>query len=1009
MTTPKHCPNCGKSLPASTLDGLCPECMLKVGALADSVPEPLAGPNDTVVAAAPDVPPLISPEIGENFGRYRVLRRLGRGGMGVVYEAEETDSGRRVALKVINQKLNSPQDRARFLREGRLAASINHPNCVYVYGTEEIEGTPVIAMEFVTGGTLQQQLATRGPLTVGRAVDAMLQVIEGLEAAHAMGILHRDIKPSNCFEDEQGAVKIGDFGLSISTLPRPETNITESGAMVGTPAFCSPEQLRGEELNARSDMYAVGVTLFQLLTGKLPFDGQTMPQLIANTLEKRATSPSQLRPDIPTGLARVILRCLEKQPSERFRTYADLRRALEPYSSTAPTPATLGLRLLAGLVDLTVISALGQAALFLTIGDPFTLLERLYQDPGRGALLVLPCFVLVILYYALTEWRWGATAGKALCRLRVLQADRNYPALRQALVRAALFNLVPVLPFWVWIIAAGDLKALVEQSPRMYAMSFSYYVLLALMFASARRRNGFAAIHDLATRTRVVSRSAWEQRLALAVTDPQPAGVESLPMVGPYHVLQPLASCNDAEWAEGYDLRLLRRVLLRQVPTGTPPLTAAARQVSRPGRLRWLAGRREAEENWDAFEGAGGQPLLSLATTPQPWAQVRFWLHDLAAELSAAEKDDSRPALLALDRVWITREGRAKLLDFPAPGTAGHDASSPATETVPPLADAKSFITQVASVALNGQPSQGPVASSVPKILPLHARGFIETLPALAGTEAIATALKPLLRRAAEVTRMRRAVIVAGCVVFPLFMSLAAVFGMSLMENWQRKSPELIELSNVLNTWRAKKMPFVPADKLPSDRLIGIYVATHYAGVITNEEVWSSALSRIFVQRDARQFAELSLAQDASPTAEELQEAEKILGPIAKQSRPGSMPGPQLLSPFLLWFSLLFYVAIPAVIAALCFRGGLVLLATGVTYVRRDGMKASRLRLLWRSVVTWSPVAGAVVMGIAAMGTKSVSLALLSGLPMIILTVWSLWLPERGLQDRLAGTWPVPR
>ena len=178
MEAEKHCPNCGKPLPASALEGLCPACMMQVGAAADSVPEPVLGPGGTVVVPPPDAPPLPVPEIGQLFGRYRILRRLGHGGMGVVYEAQEADSGRRVALKVINQKLGSPADRARFIREGRLAASINHPNCVYVFGTEEIEGTPVIAMEFVSGGTLQQRLSREGPLPVGRAVDAILQVIE---------------------------------------------------------------------------------------------------------------------------------------------------------------------------------------------------------------------------------------------------------------------------------------------------------------------------------------------------------------------------------------------------------------------------------------------------------------------------------------------------------------------------------------------------------------------------------------------------------------------------------------------------------------------------------------------------------------------------------------------------------------------------------------------------------------------------------------------------------------
>ena len=272
--------------------------------------------------------------------------------MGVVYEAEEQDTGRRVALKVLGRQFDSPQDRARFLREGRLAASINHPNSVYVFGTEEIDGTPTIAMELVAGGTLQERVKNQGPMPVAVAVDAILQIIAGLEAAQAIGILHRDIKPGNCFEDADGTVKIGDFGLSISTAARAETNITADGAMVGTPAFCSPEQLRGEELSARADMYSVGGTLFFLLTGRVPFEGHNVVQLTANVLEKPVPSPRDFRKEIPKGLAGVIQRCLAKQPADRFKSYDDLRQALAPYTSTAPTPATLGLRFLAGMLDM---------------------------------------------------------------------------------------------------------------------------------------------------------------------------------------------------------------------------------------------------------------------------------------------------------------------------------------------------------------------------------------------------------------------------------------------------------------------------------------------------------------------------------------------------------------------------------------------------------------------------------------------------------------------------------
>src|ERR1035437_4163626 len=179
-----------------------------------------------------------------------------------------------------------------------------------------------------------------------------------MSQAMQIGILHRDIMPSNCFLGEDGAVKIGDFGLSISTAVRTEPALTATGAFLGTPAFCSPEQLRGEELSDRSDMYSVGATLFFLLTGRTPFDAPNMVQLLATVLEQRAPSPRKFRPEVPPGLAKVVLRCLEKEPGERFKNYADLAQALAPYGSTAPTPATLSLRFLAGVLDMVLLCGL---------------------------------------------------------------------------------------------------------------------------------------------------------------------------------------------------------------------------------------------------------------------------------------------------------------------------------------------------------------------------------------------------------------------------------------------------------------------------------------------------------------------------------------------------------------------------------------------------------------------------------------------------------------------------
>src|SRR4030095_16315254 len=163
-----------------------------------------------------DLPFLFSP--GQPFGPYLIVRPLGKGGMGQVYEAEEPDSGRRVAIKILSRGLGDGEDRGRFLREGQLAASLSHPNCVYVFGTSEIQGFPVITMELAPAGTLKELVVPGSPMPMAKAVDATLPVIAGLEAAAAIGILHRDIKPSNCFVDRDGRVMVGDFGLSMTTL-----------------------------------------------------------------------------------------------------------------------------------------------------------------------------------------------------------------------------------------------------------------------------------------------------------------------------------------------------------------------------------------------------------------------------------------------------------------------------------------------------------------------------------------------------------------------------------------------------------------------------------------------------------------------------------------------------------------------------------------------------------------------------------------------------------------------
>jgi uncharacterized RDD family membrane protein YckC len=501
---PRTCEKCGAALPSAAADALCPACREAARLQSSSTiiaPAPLvelahARPRDDSRCPAPPSE-LLAP--GRVFGRYRVLRLLGRGGMGEVYEVDDLESGRRLALKVLTHALDSPEARRRFLREGRLAASINHPNSVYIFGTEEIEGTPVIAMELVRGGTLKDQVKRSGPLGMGEAVDAILQVVAGLSAAQTNGVLHRDVKPSNCFVDDDGVVKVGDFGLSVSTLARGDASLTLSGAVVGTPAFSAPEQLRGEELDVRADIYSVGMTLYYLLTGRPAFEGENMVKLLAAVLEQAPPSLAAFRREIPRELAQVVLRCLAKRPSDRFGGYEELRLALMPLSSAAPAPAGLAVRFLAGVVDFFFASLL-TLVLTLPLAPNFVA----WTDAARfSSSRFLPFLIGSLafdwLYFAIPEGLWGASMGKALFRLRVVNIHREIPGIPAALWRAFVFLLLPDAFSLVAFVI--DARSAITGALSLLVF-LGYFVFPAALFTTARRRKGFTAVHDLLSRAR---------------------------------------------------------------------------------------------------------------------------------------------------------------------------------------------------------------------------------------------------------------------------------------------------------------------------------------------------------------------------------------------------------------------------------------------------------------------------------------------------------------------------
>jgi uncharacterized RDD family membrane protein YckC len=472
-----------------------------------------SSPHATPAGASSDLPRLTP---GQLFGPYRVVRLLGKGGMGEVYEAEHLDHGRRIALKVLNERLTGADDRARFLREGQLAAAVNHPNVVYIFGSEEIAGTPVIAMELVPGGTLKDLVMERGPLPPAEAVDAMLQVIAGLDAAQAAGVLHRDIKPANCFVGRGGVLKVGDFGLSISTLARDVTQLTATGTVMGTPHFAPPEQLKGEPLDVRSDIYAVGATVYFLLTGQPPFDDHNLTALVMRVGIETPRSPRAVQPRVSRGLAETVLRCLEKVPSRRYADYSSLIAALRLFGSTAPTPATIARRAAAYIADITLLTLLVLPIQFVVAAyAPFTLVNQVATG------------LLGLLYFTVLEGRFGVTLGKMALGLRVVGPDGAAPGIPRALLRNVVFLAVAELYVFERWFAAGSWSQWIVAASGAFA-SFA-------LFVTARRRNGFSGLHDLLSRTLVV-RAVAEPRRSRIDAPLAEAAPEAAARVGPYLV-----------------------------------------------------------------------------------------------------------------------------------------------------------------------------------------------------------------------------------------------------------------------------------------------------------------------------------------------------------------------------------------------------------------------------------------------------------------------------------------
>jgi eukaryotic-like serine/threonine-protein kinase len=794
---PRFCSYCGQPLGQSASVAV-PLVSLSEAPTLAPTPRPDTGRLDPDATLPPDAPgAALVTDDPKSIGGYKLLRILGSGGMGTVYEAENAVTGQRVALKLISRSYAAnPEVVRRFQQEGKLASKIAHPRCVFILAADEEQGRPYIVMELMPGPTLGDYVRAKGPLPVPEAVTKIMDVIDGLAEVHRLGLVHRDMKPSNCFLDNNGRVKVADFGLAKAlaqpNLGESSAHLTKTGSFLGTPLYAAPEQVKGEKVDQQADIYAVAATLYFTLAGKAPFEGAGDPMAILAQIVSDDPKPlSDLRPDIPPELDAVILRALQRDKKKRFRSLKEFRQALLPFVPRQQDIVGLSLRLAAFLLDYMMFGLLGGMAtgLLILLGYLETD-ENLKALSGAHLLVESMKLLLFILYFIVSEKRYGCTPAKRWLRLRVCQAElAAVPRWSQALVRGLVFYFMCFMLadiYYAFFPITQPPAGITKHEQEMWALQQSLPVIgltiggwIALLLPM-RRRNGYRGLHEWLSGTRTIRLPGmWAaekpavitRQDSLAVLQPEDTPHE----VGPYVV----HGCH--RWEEtqqillGEESSLGRLVWIWRRPDAAPSVPPRRREVSREGRWRWLSSGLEHGWRWDAFLATPGASLPTVIKRIGriAWPQARTMLHTLSQELTEACADGTLPQELSLSQVWLQANGGVQLLDMnPEP-----HGSSTATGTDEDRALA--FLRQVTVLLLEGRL---PIASgprSIHAALPIPA---LQLLNRLFGAEGEPLTLTEWHRELTAVLEMAPAVTRTWRMWQFLVQSMAVLFCFGLFE-----------------------------------------------------------------------------------------------------------------------------------------------------------------------------------------------------------------------------------
>jgi uncharacterized RDD family membrane protein YckC len=978
-------------------------------------------PEPNVTKTVPTLPRVV--------GGFRLVRELGRGGMGVVYHAEELSSGRVVALKVLAaDQAVSEEAFERFRRESRMAASISDSRCVFVYGAHQVDGSPAIAMELCPGETLEHRLAKHEPIPIELAVRWTLEILEGLEAAHRAGVVHRDVKPSNCFITEDGHVKIGDFGLSRSLDT--DIRLTQSGAFLGSPLYASPEQIRGRDVDLRSDIYSCGATLYALLGGRAPYHGQNIGEVLARILSEAPPSLSSLRPEVPADLEKVVVKAMEREPDRRFQDHASFRAALDPFVGGEVVAGSRVKRVVAFALDEVMMSAIGAGLMFTAVSKGWRWAEMDPDRPGQvksiGAQLLIGAIPAV--YFALSEGLLGASAAKWMLGLRVVNARTRQVDLRRCLLRVLVFSGPALLAFCL----LHNLR--LSQRDLGLWINFAGLTNFLVLASSMRRRNGYRGLHELASGTRVVQ--ARSPFAPFQDTRPVPRhATESADrwpeQIGVYKIESLVGSTPTGAVLQGVDQDLNRPVWIHVREHGAGESSEARHSLARPGRLRWLDSIRHADTVYEAFEAPGGASLAACiaerGTLDWPTAhRLLTGLADEFAELAAPRESTELRApgnelgAVCLEQLWVDRNWHPRLLDEPL--GQGSLQCKPPLEL---LADAARLMLQ------DRAHPEAILPASLPGFADPVVRKLLGHDEPYSSAERVRRDLASLAGRPMSVSLLLRAMQIASCAIVPfLALGAAVVTLFAFAEPIDR----LQESARCIRQLEAQDASPPPAELMDEE--------DRRAREIVISEMPVNLFSSNFIsQLEPEQIAvrDRALSNQPSPTAAELEWARERIRerPFPQRAsdarsageidaRLGPQTGVQvsveekrsikqvrwLLIPMFTAWTIGTWGVLATLFAAI-FQGGLTLRLFGIAVRSRRGEMASRWRCAWRSLLVWVPAVAvywlAARLALGSHVTAGIALTIVAAVLHALALAYAIGRPSRGMQDRLAGTYLVPR